>query len=743
MDSRTAISVGEYRHVIGYGRNSINANRGWEDIKPHPYKMLINRKHHCPPPSKPPCKKPPKCIVDRDVNSICRLCVDVKCNGDHVSDALASELPDGIDRTQIGAQTYVTRMWNAYANQVLDEETAGESYTKSWAQLEGKYTADQQRVVGFHKGFEHDMYGHLTAAALSEYQKLVCGIVSKDIDTIIEVKGYNPSGASPAPSLTYAGVLDAMNGTVAGMNSTSVKMADSHQEFGDEKCAEIVEDYLRGLCLDIPFVDYPTAIADPDPLKPLGLAKSILETSEMREYFLQAPVPPNVAYSASTIFRGNNAGAQKGPLVSQLFYHNIPGGPSSIPGVPNWKRVQKYTSAKRLAQSTSAVSWGFTPGQSASLLNGLTTELYNGGGATVQTSAADARTAFHCDGRSLATYVLEEPRAQAAYDATLVLSSWGLQFNEGLGGPFNNNRDNNTNAHPASPQTIAAFLANNNNTLAFYWKYFTNRGTRVEAMGLYTHNALTGVGGLDYGFPDWYLGNAVGDSLKPLWDAVKQDNALIASKYSGALPPPAIYTINGGVKPSDTPSYTFHTQTRVGNPRHPSFPAGHSAAISGLFAAKFFYKVDVPLSSLAVFKLVSGGQGQPAIVPSVIADGADLDYSKLLAGERVVDMPYYLEANEDGSKLIVRKNGDNSWTVADEINKMASNIAHARDWLGMHIRSEDNASLHFAEEAVIRFCKDLISLWSQNELVNGNPVPPAVSYTKYNGETVIISPHTY
>jgi hypothetical protein len=639
--------------------------------------------------------------------------------------ALTADKPDCIDRLQTDSKIYATRMWIAKANQDLDG--CPQSYAESYDELEGSYLPSQQRVVGFHKGFTHDQFGELTVdgaePGLPNYKTFVCGIMEQDVKKIAtQVKGFGGS------NLNYAGVFDSMNGTIAGMAATSVELPKAYREFSNEGCAEMVENYLMNLNLDVPFCEYESLLAAPG-TNPLKLAKEILEKPVVNQYLLNRSAVSGV-YTAQNIFRGNNSGAQKGPYVSQLFLTNIAAGATNTPGVTSWKRVQKYNTGKPLAQTSSAVSWAFTSGQAGALLNGRTAELHVGGQATATTSLADTELKFIYSGRSLATYVQEEPRAQAAYDSALILGSWGLSFNIGLGGEYNNQRDNNTNAHPASPQTLAAILSNVNNTLAYYWKYFRNRRVRPEAMGLYVHNQMTGA--KNYHFPAWFI--ARNGVLKALWDAVVADNAAIADKYANQA--------NLSPDPRVEPSYTYHVQTRGGNPRHPSYPAGHSAAISGIFACKFFYNTDVALSSLNVFRLNASGA-----VSAVLADDADLDYSAI-GGKDASNSgkAIYLEPNQDGSKLVVKFNTDPTWTVGDEIDKMASHVAHGRDWIGVHFRIDDDLCLKYCEESVLRFLKDHISIWGQNEIrvVNGEVVEerqPEVPYTKYNGEKVIISPH--
>lgn len=641
------------------------------------------------------------------------------CTKDHKKIiSLYAPKPDGIDREQPGTTVFTTRMWMAKANQDLDDGSP--SYAESYDQLEGSYPAKVQRVVGYHKFLAHDANGELTDSGLENYKKLVCGILESDIYKLDEVRGFD--GKAPG----FAGVNDATNGNIAGQSATGEEMPKAYREFTNEGVAEIVEDYLMAQNLDVPFFAYNHEISTAG--TSLNRAKKILENPDVNKYLLQRSAVDGV-YTSQNIFRDRNAGSLKGPYVSQFFYNNINGGASMGAGA-SWNHAQKYAAPVELACSSSAVSWAFTPGQAASLINGLTTEKFNGGTATTQTAATDNRARFVHSGRTLAAYVTEEPRGQRVYDASLIAARWNLPSNPGLGQPWPGTRDNNTNSHPSTPQVYSVLLSDMNNTLSYYWKYFRNRRVRPEVMGLYVHNNLTGV--KDYGFPKWFIER--NGNLKALWDSVADSNKAIAAKYKGT--PDFDFTKNS--------SYTLPVQTRGGNPNHPCYPAGHAAAIAGMAALKFFHNCDTPLQKITSLQLTG-----PNKISDLIAFSTDLDWSYFSTDPNInkAGTPFYLEANSDGSLLYVKQNTDPTWTVNDEVDKLMCNFARAREWLGLHYRIDDNEGVKYSETAAYRILKDLISLWSQNRIVRDTTgkiidlLPPAVSVTKYDGEKITVVPH--
>jgi hypothetical protein len=655
-----------------------------------------------------------------------------------ISAAFAAVEPLTLQPTRVGDlsgdNVFKARALIAEMNAELDK---ARSYAMTWDELEGKYPAVLQKIAGFHKSLEHDAYGELTEVGLANYKKFVDGMLTMDVHKLDEVRAFG--GARPA----FSGATDRINGAMVGMSATGIEMPKAYPEGSNETCAEMVENYLMNMAVDIPFVGYAAQLDPASGPTTLKLAKELLENEDVNRYLIQKSASSGI-YTAQNLFRDTNAGSQKGPYVSQLFYHNVNAG-LTMGANASWNHAQKYKSPKPLSQLSidpvkpSAVSWGFTPGQAAALLNGKQTEQFDGtGGATSSTASIDSEQKFIYNGRSLASYVTEEPRAQRVYDAALIIDRWGVPSNPGLGAPFPGTRDNNTNTHSGTPQTIAAVLSNVNNTLAFYWKYSRNRRVRPEAMGLYVHNSL--VGAKNYGFPSWFIARE--GNLKKLWDAVAEDNEAIRLKYKTGAPLPAV------------PSYTYHVQTRAGNPGHPSYPAGHAAAISGVAALKAFYACNTPLRNLPMLKLkATSVVGAPGVVDELIAFAADLDYSTML--NRAVGTPFYLEANADGSKLLVKENTDATWTVNDEIDKLICNVARAREWIGVHYRIDDNEGFNFCEEATYRYIKDHLTVWAQDRIIrapkaDGSPdpdgaiidlLPPAVSLTKYNGANIIITPH--
>jgi len=53
-------------------------------------------------------------------------------------------------------------------------------------------------------------------------------------------------------------------------------------------------------------------------------------------------------------------------------------------------------------------------------------------------------------------------------------------------------------------------------------------------------------------------------------------------------------------------------------------------------------------------------------------------------------------------------------TVGAEVNQLAFNIAMARNWAGIHYRSEANAGLRLGEDVVISMLQDLVRCYTED-----------------------------
>jgi len=139
-----------------------------------------------------------------------------------------------------------------------------------------------------------------------------------------------------------------------------------------------------------------------------------------------------------------------------------------------------------------------------------------------------------------------------------------------------------------------------------------------------------------------------------------------------------------------------------GSPAHPSYPAGH-AVVAGACATvlKAFLDDEYLMKDLAggTFKIVESVTGTETM--------AELE-GAAITDPAVVDV----------------------MTVGDELNKLASNIATARNMAGVHYRSDGDLGLLLGEKVAIQFLKDIAATY--NETFVGYKL------TKFDGSVITI-----
>jgi hypothetical protein len=156
----------------------------------------------------------------------------------------------------------------------------------------------------------------------------------------------------------------------------------------------------------------------------------------------------------------------------------------------------------------------------------------------------------------------------------------------------------------------------------------------------------------------------------------------------------ANYPIHASLLNSDAVKYTFQQQGSYllsqsygeGGPLAPSYPGGHAVvAGAGATLLKAFFDEN-------------------ALVPNAVTTSAD--------------------------GLTLSPYGDEALTIGNEANKLAFNIAMARNWAGVNYRSDAVSSLLLGEEVAIRILQD------------GANVPtetfPGFQFTRFDGSPVTI-----
>lgn len=92
------------------------------------------------------------------------------------------------------------------------------------------------------------------------------------------------------------------------------------------------------------------------------------------------------------------------------------------------------------------------------------------------------------------------------------------------------------------------------------------------------------------------------------------------------------------------------------------------------------------------------------------------------------EIPNPLFANEDGTKLLPYSG---KLTVGGELNKLASNVGYARDFTGVHWRTDGTEGQLLGEAVAIAFLQDRIRTYNEDF--------PGYTLTKFNGQKIRIN----
>lgn len=278
--------------------------------------------------------------------------------------------------------------------------------------------------------------------------------------------------------------------------------------------------------------------------------------------------------------------------------------------------------------------------------------------------------------RVLTEAVRFDPPAYYYIAASQILNNLGAQQNTGF--PKNNNQGNFiTGCGLPAIQCAIGNITELSLKHAWYWKWQIYRKVRPEVFGLYIDNIKSNrESNNDYQISDIILNASILDDIKQS------------------------YQVNYGINNS----YTLSSTYREGSPLHPSYPAGH-AVIAGACCTilKIYYDCEKPWTTL---------QG--------------VSQNKLSG-----NIKHPVCANIDGTELIsYNENDKNNMTISGEINKLASNISLARDWAGVHYRSDSIEGMLLGEQIAIKYMGDIIASMAERN-IDGSSIK--LSFRKFDG----------
>ena len=556
-----------------------------------------------------------------------------------------------------------------------------------------EWTVGADTVVGigsFHKTLPQNEYGEVDPAAFSDFTQIIDAGLAGNFENVAP-GAFNGMTAALLVN-PQAGLAEESHGIdpcdgflrpAPGVCSTST-------------AAEMTELYWMALHRDIAF---DTLHAD--------AAVHGAAVTELKDCFTAAvqdaadpghlTTPEDLRAAADgtpdirpeTLYRVGLKDEERGPLVSQLFLHDVAYGAQLI--------VQKqHPYATGIDYLTSYHDW---------IRAQKVGRDFNGDPYPDANDPRDPNTAFEggdttpdfrriATMRDLARFVHKDALHQAYFNAALLLLSWGAPVDPGNPYPaFQRQAGFGTLGGPHLLTLVSEVAAR---ALKLVWrqKWQVHLRLRPEVyagrmqMQEQGHNGVTRA----YGLPGWVL---------------ETEAAQAVHDRHGTRFLPMAFT--------------------SGSPAHPAYGAGH-ATVAGacITILKAWFDETQPLKTLLETAQAAGRglhplTGQPVriVQPSLTGVHRDAFGQPVSDGTGGFELPSY-----QGSDI-------GSMTVGGELNKLASNVAMGRSMGGVHWRSDNTRSLRLGEQLAVHILQKMV-----NEVAED----VTLSFTNFDGVPAIIAP---
>lgn len=572
----------------------------------------------------------------------------------------------------------------------VDEHTTGiGSIPETTVNGDEDRYANEAFPVSFTKGLEHDEYGFVTG----NYQGLVTAINGKPPRSFAALGGTPTAGFSSrlkdGSSLSWRGWESPRTGhyfDTQGPDADAVGMAPAPALGEHELSGEMAELYAMAMLRDVPFtkivdgtgadpitgvtvaevLDALTQVPYLDPGADLDspgtqarrrrMARTIDPTDP--RYDIDAPPDKFIEpLTSNLLFRGSGPGAKVGPFVSQFMLVGENGEIGyGTQGIGQKVRV-------------------FQPGLDYVVNWGHWLDVQNGANFRGRHVFATERR-FLTTPRDLATYVRFDELYQAYLNASLILNGVGFPVQKGF--PDNADSGRTGFASFGGPHilTLVTEVATRCLRAVRRQKFNCHRRARPERIaGLLTvANAVSNSAPPPrverYGEETEKACGFMLEALRPMLHLVACHNKVRA--LGGAADDRPIISDANPAWLKDDANLLLAMAFPEGSPMHPSYGAGHATVAGGCITMlkAFFDTIDVDVDGGVVRARPWSSTGLAPVV-----------------------------ANETGSEL-VKIPGD-GMTVEGELNKLAANIAIARDMAGVHYYSDYYDSVRMGERVAV------------------------------------------
>ncbi len=609
-------------------------------------------------------------------------------------------------------------------------------------------------LANYHKGLPHDAVGRVIDSA---YGAMITVLSSGDGGAIETLPfGENRSGAgteldpprytNPAPgtntrTLGYRKMTSPLTGHVydtQGSDAAALAIGAAPAVGSHELAAEMAELYAMALLRDVPFTDIESST---------GNAAGGLSVAEVIDALASMPflsggmagkLSPGakrrydtrgVVTTGAQLFRGSTEGSKAGGWTSQFMLvgndtsgfafdsaANPGGGTANFPGISARFEHQDgfliYGTQiidQRSVVSDEGIDWLTNYAAWLDAQNGVD---FNG------FDVFKRRRRFLTTPRDVATYVHYDALYQAYLNACLLMLgpvSVPNAFLKDRGLPESRSRTRSAFASFGGPHILALVTEVSTRALKAVWrqKWQYHRRMRPEVLGaLVTLQANAPAGSSHIGstslrgkLETMLSGNIANGAIPPvLLEAIATHNAdqnarsgpRFDDKMEAALGLPAIDADKNYLLPIAFPE---------GSPTHPAYGAGHATVAGACVTAL-----------KAFFEMFEDDDCTPRVWPLPVYE------ARFKAGGAGAN------ANEGGELDEVTPAP--AITIQGELDKLAMNVANARNMAGVHYYTDYYESIRLGERVTVSILEEQLSLY-----------PEAVSmhFTSFDGDDVRIT----
>ncbi len=508
-----------------------------------------------------------------------------------------------------------------------------------------------------------------------------------------------------------------------GPDSHSVTMAAAPQLESDQLAFEMAEVYWLSLLRDIPLTEFSekpeamtackqknTVFDAVKDLNNMDYAKNGFrdEQGEAAGIFSRTrQTDGSGALTPANVFRGVTPGDLHGPYLSQFMLLGCPAPADGDQGA-DINQIKKGN----IAYGAQIISQRYRP--HLACLDHMTDRasfLDVQEGAKVGGALFEKGTRFITTPRDLATYVHYDALYQAYLNACLMLLGFGAPVDPGIAA--HNNMSPLTNDLKNVTDGFALFGGPHILNLVTEVATRGLKAVRYQKFNVHCRLRPEGVGGL-IEFDPHGIGSAIGAKLSSNlknrivdWNVFQNSSANFGLR--SALDPAKL----AGAGSIDQKTLLLAMAFPEGSPMHPSYGAGHATVAGACIAMlKAFFDTD------AMF--VRDRKPSPdkvRIIPRAEYESNKIRYK-----------PIACVAAPSGTTLVEVPLSE-PLTVGGELDKLAANIAIARNMAGVHFYTDYIDSLTMGEEVAIRTLSEAMSAFLYYPLA----VPPSMTMPKFLG----------